>query len=80
MRDWNRYLRKIKWNQQLRRRLGAVVSGGDFGVERLVRVLLGLLVVGGRRLHHLNFLKGDVLLSGFAVCVTCPPTAVSARF
>ena len=60
-----RYLRKIKWNQQLRRRLGAVVSGGDFGVERLVRVLLGLLVVGGRRLHHLNFLKGDVLLQRF---------------
>ena len=34
-------------------------------MERLVRVLLGLLVVGGRRLHHLNFLKGDVLLQRF---------------
>ena len=60
-----RYLRKINWNRQLRHHLGAVVSGGDFGVVSLVRVLLGLLVVGGRRLHHLNFLKGDVLLQRF---------------
>ena len=60
-----RYLRKINWNKQLRRHLGAVVSGGDFGVVSLSRVILGLLVVGGRRLHHLSFLKGDALLQRF---------------
>ena len=60
-----RYLRNINWNQQLRRHLGGVVSGGDFGVVSLCRVILGLLVVGGRRLRHLNFLKGDPVLLRF---------------
>ena len=60
-----RYLRNINWNRQLRRHLGAVVGGGDFGVVSLSRVILGLLVVGGRRLHHLSFLKGDPLLQRF---------------
>ena len=42
-----------------------MVSGGDFGVVSPVRVVQGLLVVGGRRLHHLRKLKGDVLLQRF---------------
>jgi hypothetical protein len=60
-----RYLRGIGFNGQLRRHLSAVVSGGDFGTVGLCRVLLGLLVVGGRRLRHLGFLKGDPLLQRF---------------
>ena len=35
------------------------------GVVSLSRVILGLLVVGGRRLRHLSFLKGDPLLYRF---------------
>ncbi len=31
----------------------------------MCRVILGLLVVGGRRLHHLQFVKGDGLLQPF---------------
>ena len=73
-----RYLRKINWNKQLRRHLGAVVSGGDFGVVSLSRVILGLLVVGGRRLHHLSFLKGDALLQRFCGLRDLP-TDLSAR-
>ena len=57
-----RYLRNTKWNRQLRRYLGGVVSGGDFGVVGLCRVILGLMVVGGRRLRHLDFLRGDPLI------------------
>ena len=58
-----RYLRNIDWNRQLRRHLGTVGFGGDFGVVSLCRVLLGLLLVGGRRLRHLDFLKGDPALA-----------------
>ena len=60
-----RYLRNVDWNRQLRRHVGSVGFGGDFGVASLCRVILGLLVVGGRRLHHLSFLKGDPLLQRF---------------
>ena len=44
-----RYLRRIGFNARVRRHLGAVVHGDDFGVVALCRVILGLLVVGGRR-------------------------------
>jgi hypothetical protein len=60
-----RYLHGCGFNGQLRRHLGGVVSGGDFGTVALCRVSLGLLVVGGRRLRHRSFLKGDPLLQQF---------------
>ena len=60
-----RYLRNVDWNRQLRRHLGSLGFGGDFGVVSLCRVVLGLLVVGGRRLRHLDFLKGDPPLQRF---------------
>ena len=60
-----RYLRRIGFNAQLRQHLSAVLNGGDFGVVAWCRVILGLLVVGGRRLHHLGFVKGDRLLQRF---------------
>jgi len=60
-----RYLRRIGWNDQLRRHLSAVAPGGDFGTVSLCRAILGLLVIGGRRLRHLGFLRGDPLLQRF---------------
>ena len=59
------YLRNTKWNRQLRRYLSGVVSGGDFGVVGLCRRILGLMVVGGRRLRHLDFLRGDPMIQRF---------------
>ena len=73
-----RYLRNVDWNRQLRRHLGSVGFGGDFGVVSLCRVLLGLLWVGGRRLRHLDFLKGDPLLQRFCGLTDLPtPRSVS---
>ena len=60
-----RYLRGIGFNGHLRRHLGSVIPGGDFGTVALCRAILGLLIVGGRRLRHLSFLKGDSLLQRF---------------
>ena len=37
----------------------------EFGVVALCRVTLRLLVIGGRRLHHLKFVQGDGLLQRF---------------
>ncbi len=75
-----RYLRNIKWNRQLRRHLIPVVSGGDWGVVSLSRVILGLLVVGGRRLRHLLFLKGDPLLHRFCGLRDLPTDRSVSRF
>ena len=75
-----RYLRKINWNRQLRRHLGGVVSGGDFGVAGLVRVILGLMAVGGRRLRHLDFLRGDPLIQRFCALRDLPADDSVSRF
>ena len=75
-----RYLRKIEWNRQLRGSLSAVVGGGDFGVVSLSRVILGLLLVGGRRLRHLNFLKGDSLFQRFCGLCDLPSDDSVSRF
>ena len=75
-----RYLRHIGWNRQLRRHLSSVVSGGDWGVVSLSRTILGLLVVGGRRLRHLNFLKGDPLLQRFCGLRDLPTDRSVSRF
>ena len=75
-----RYLRNMKWNRQLRRYLGGVVSGGDFGVVGLCRVILGLMVVGGRRLRHLDFLRGDPLIQRFCGLRDLPTDDSISRF
>ena len=75
-----RYLRNVDWNRQLRRHLGGVGFGGDFGVVSLCRVLLGLLWVGGRRLRHLDFLKGDPLLQRFCGLTDLPTPRSMSTF
>jgi hypothetical protein len=42
-------MRQIGFNDLVRTALGKPVFGGDFGVVIMIRVLVGLLVVGGRR-------------------------------
>ena len=75
-----RYLRGIGWNRQLRRHLSAVVPGSDFGMVGLCRVLLGLLLVGGRRLRHLGFLQGDPLLQRFCGLKDLPTDGSVSRW
>ena len=47
---------------------------GDFGAVAMVRLLIGLLVVGGRRLRHLAFVQDDPLFRRFCE-VQVVPTA-----
>lgn len=46
----------------LRRTLGTPLPRTDFGVPRMVLVLLALLISGGRRLRHLRYLDGDPVI------------------
>src|SRR3990172_3711401 len=50
-----RYFRSIRLNESIRRHLGAVGLHGDYGTVAMLRLLLGLLIVGGRRLLHVDF-------------------------
>jgi Transposase DDE domain group 1 len=63
---FDRYLRQMGFSELIRAAFAEGRLGGDFGVIAMVRVLIGLLVVGGRRLDHLRYLATDPLLRRFA--------------
>ena len=46
-----RYLRRIDFNRVVRHAFADLPAWGDFGVVAMVRVVIGLVVVGGRRLR-----------------------------
>ena len=53
---------------------------GDFGLTAMVRVLLGLLIVGGRRLHHVTHLVGDPLIHRFCGLAHLPGRRTVSRW
>ena len=56
-----RYLRTRRFNQLVREACADLPRGGDFGVVVMVRVFVGLVIVGGRRRRHLAF-EADVVI------------------
>ena len=75
-----RYLRNIGLNALVRKHLGSVIPGKDFGVVAFCRVILGLLVVGGRRLRHIEFLRGDPLFERFCGLRDLPSDRTVSRW
>jgi DDE family transposase len=59
-----RYFHLIRLNARIRGALGKH-AGGDYGSTHLVLVVIGLLVVGARRLQHLRYLAHDSLFARF---------------
>ncbi|GEM_PF-6475215 len=52
-------LRRAEFNRAVREAFAGAPLGGNFGAVAMVRLLVGLLVIGGRRLRHLAFAAGD---------------------
>lgn len=77
---FDRYLRRIGFNDLVRAAFGKARLGGDFGVVAMVRVLIGLLVVGGRRLEHLKYLATDPLVRRFARLQAWPTSRTVSRW
>lgn len=75
-----RYLRAMGLNALLRRQLAGTRLGGDFGAVAMVRVVLGLLVVGGRRLRHLGYLSGDPIFHRFCGLAQLPSARTLRRW
>jgi len=59
-----RYFQLIELNTRIRHALGKH-AGGDYGCSHLVLLVIGLLVVGARRLQHLRYLANDSLFARF---------------
>jgi hypothetical protein len=53
---------------------------GDYGVVAMVRLLVGLLVVGGRRLRHVAYAADDPLFRRFAGLSRLPTARTISRW
>ena len=69
-----RYRRTRRFNQLVREAFADLPRGGDFGVVVMVRVFVGLVIVGGRRLRHLASVADDPIFQRFGN-VRVVPTA-----
>lgn len=76
----NRYLRRVRFNAMIRSAFAGAPIGGDFGVVAMVRLLVGLLVVGGRRLEHVGYLEADPLLLRFCQLQVIPTARTVGRW
>jgi hypothetical protein len=65
------YFQLIGLGARIRRAL-AEHGGGDYGAPHLVLLVIGLLVVGARRLGHLRYLAHDSLFARFCGLVRIP--------
>lgn len=74
---FRRYLVAIDLPGRLRRALG---DAGDYGAVRMVLVVVGLLLAGGRRLAHLAVLSHDPIFRRFAGVHRVPADRTVARW
>jgi hypothetical protein len=58
-----RYFHLLGLHHRIRQAFSGYGLGGDYGAGRLIVLVVGLLVVGGRRLEHLRYLAHDPLLA-----------------
>jgi len=62
----DRFLRTIDLDGRVRRTFGKLRFCGDYSLTSMVRLLVGLLWVGGRRLSHVEYVRRDPLLCRLA--------------
>jgi Transposase DDE domain group 1 len=67
-----RFLRRIQFARRVREAFASSPLGGDYGTTRMMMVVLGLLLVGGRRIEHLKYMAGDPLFERFCGLARVP--------
>jgi hypothetical protein len=77
---FNRYLRTMRFNDAIRTAFRGARLGGDFGVVAMVRLLIGLLVVGGRRLDHVAYVADDPVFLRFCRLRGLPTARTVSRW
>jgi hypothetical protein len=74
------YLRTTGFNATVRTACAGMPGRGDFGAVAMVRLLIGLLVVGGRRLRHLAFVEDDPVFQRFCEVQIVPTARTVSRW
>jgi len=77
---FQRYLRRMEFSAMIRSSFEGGPLGGDFGATAMIRLLVGLLVVGGRRLEHLAYMANDPLIQRFCQLRVLPAARTVSRW
>jgi DDE family transposase len=77
---FGQYLRTTGFNATVRAACAGTAGWGDFGAVAMVRLLIGLLIVGGRRLRHLAFVQDDPLFRRFCEVQVVPTARTVSRW
>ena len=75
-----RYLRQSEFNAAVRQAFAGTSAWGDFGLVVMVRLLIGLVILGGRRLRHVAYLCDDVVYRRFAGVAVVPSARTLSRW
>jgi hypothetical protein len=75
-----RYLRQSEFNAAVREAFAGTAAWGDFGLVVMVRLLIGLVILGGRRLRHVAYLCDDVVYRRFAGVAVVPSARTLSRW
>lgn len=75
-----RYLRRIELNPHLRRAFRTEGFGGDYPLPVMIRLVVALLWVGGRRLSHVAYLRHDELFGRVVQLVKLPHERTLSRW
>jgi hypothetical protein len=77
---FGRYLRATGFNRVVRDACAGTAAWSDFGASAMVRLLIGLVVVGGRRLRHVAFVQDDPLFRRFCEVQVVPTARTVSRW
>ena len=77
---FGRYLRATGFNVVVRNAWTGASGWGDFGAVAMVRLVIGLVVVGGRRLRHVAFVQDDPLFRRFCEVQVVPTARTVSRW
>jgi hypothetical protein len=77
---FGRYLRQTGFNAMVRHAWVGRTGWGDFGAVAMVRLVIALLVVGGRRLRHLAFVQDDPVFRRFCAVRVVPTARTLSRW
>lgn len=77
---FGRYLRRTRFNALVREVFRGTATWGDYGVVAMVRLLVGLLIVGGRRLRHVAYVSDDPLFRRFTGLRGLPTARTVSRW
>ncbi|MFQ5916938.1 MAG: IS1380 family transposase [Candidatus Binatia bacterium] len=75
-----RYLRLISFHRRIQWAFRQYRLGGDYQAVDMILVILGLLLVGGRRLEHLAYVSADPLVKRFCGLLRLPRETTVARW